>query len=51
MVLADHILDMGSKTNILLSGVMEETGGLGADIIIDTGGTVVHVIVLGQVIR
>lgn len=37
--LADHILELGTKNNILVSEVMEETGSLGADIIIDSGGT------------
>ena len=36
--LPDHIVELGSKNNILYGSVMEETGGLGVDIIVDCGG-------------
>lgn len=38
LLIAAHIIEMGDKSNLLLSSVMEETGGLGVDVIIDHGG-------------
>ena len=33
-----QIIDIGSRSNILVSSVMEETGGIGVDVVIDNGG-------------
>ncbi|KAL4232906.1 oxidoreductase [Mactra antiquata] len=32
-----HIVEIGQRSNILVSSIMEETGGLGVDVIIDNG--------------
>lgn len=32
-----HIIEVGASSNILVSSVMEETGGLGVDVVIDNG--------------
>ena len=34
----EQIIDLGSKNSSLVSVVMEETGSLGVDVIIDDGG-------------
>lgn len=38
ILFTDNYIELEDKTNILFSSIMEETGGLGVDIIIDNGG-------------
>ena len=33
-----HVIDIGQRGSMLVSSVMEETGGLGVDVVIDNGG-------------
>lgn len=39
-VFTAHIIEVGQNSNILVSSVMEETGGLGVDVVTDNGGSV-----------
>ena len=38
-LISAQVIELGSKSNMLVSGVMEETGGIGVDCIIDHGGS------------
>ena len=38
MNISAQIIDLSTKNSILLSAVMEETGGIGVDIVLDNGG-------------
>ena len=33
-----QVIDIGQRSNILVSSVMEETGGIGVDVVVDNGG-------------
>ena len=38
ILLPGQIVELSQRSNILVSSVMEETGGLGVDVVIDNGG-------------
>ena len=38
ILLSGQIVELSQRSNILVSSVMEETGGLGVDVVIDNGG-------------
>lgn len=44
MFLAGYIIEVDSKSATLVGSVMEETGKLGVDVIIDNGGVVLKTI-------
>ena len=43
-------IELNSKNNALHSTIMEETGGIGVDILVDNGGIVLPVVVVMRVL-